>query len=141
MTIQETKSYLSQAWWIDRHIQSKIEQQTSLRELAAKAVSTLSDMPRSPSPNLQPMENIIAKICDLEQEINGDIDALVDLKCEIMAVIKNVTDQEQQIILEKRYLGFITFERIAVDMNYSMRHTFRLHDEALESVSLLKHGS
>lgn len=129
------KEYLSQALRIDQRINSKLEQVASLRELAVKASSTLSDTPRRASPDIQPMETIIAKILDLEAEINGDIDKLVDLKKEITDVIKSVSNPEYQTILEKRYLCFLSWEQIAVDMNYSIQYTFRMHDRALAEVA------
>ena len=85
MTVKE---YLSQAYRIDQRINSKLEQVASLRALATKATSTLSDTPPSGSRNVQSMENVIVKIIDLENEINEDIDTLVDLKREIVGVIK-----------------------------------------------------
>ena len=36
------------------------------------------------------MEGIIVKMMELENEINADIDVLVDLKKEIMSIIKNL---------------------------------------------------
>lgn len=44
MTVKE---YLSQAYRIDQRINSKLEQVASLRALATKATSTLSDTPPS----------------------------------------------------------------------------------------------
>ena len=67
MTVKE---YLSQAYRIDQRINSKLEQVASLRALATKATSTLSDTPPSGSRNVQSMENVIVKIIDLENEIN-----------------------------------------------------------------------
>ena len=58
--------------------------------------------------NIHKMEDIIAKIVDLENEINDDIDKLVDLKAEITTVIKEVDDPELQSLLEQRYLNFRT---------------------------------
>jgi len=130
----KAKYYLGQAYRIDQRINSKLEQIASLRELATKATSTLSDAPRSSSPNLKPMEVIIAKMMDLEAEINNDIDTLVDLKKELVAVIKNVDNPEFQTLLELRYLCFKTWEQIAVSMGYSLQHIFRLHDRALNEV-------
>ena len=85
MTVKE---YLGQAYRIDQRINSKLEQVGSLRALATKATSTMSDTPPSGSRNVQSMESIIVKIIDLENEINEDIDMLVDLKREIVGVIK-----------------------------------------------------
>ncbi|OJU13569.1 MAG: hypothetical protein BGN88_01405 [Clostridiales bacterium 43-6] len=126
------KDFLSQAYRIDQRIDSKIEQVSSLHDLAAKATSTLSDVPPSGTRNIRRMEDIICKIVDLEAEINSDIYSLVDLKRKIIEVIKSVSNTEYQTILELRYLCFKTWEQIAVDMCYSIHHLYKMHNAALE---------
>ena len=98
--MSEARTYLEQAYRIDQRINSKIEQVASLHNLATKANSTLTDMPGSPNRNIHRMEDIIVKIVDLENDINQDIDMLVDLKTEIMQVIKKVDDLALQTLLE-----------------------------------------
>ena len=132
------KEYLSQAYRIDQRINSKLEQITSLRELAKKATSTLTDAPRSPNRGNQSMENVIIKMIDLETEINADIDTLVDLKREIVTVIKGVESPEHQTLLELRYLCFKSWEQIAVDMGYNSKYIFHIHDTALIKVMVPK---
>lgn len=129
------KEYLGQAFRLDQRINSKLEQVMSLRDLATKATSTLSDIAPSGTRNVHRMEDIIVKIVDLENEINRDIDALVDLKREMVSVIKSVANPEYQTILELRYLCFRTWEQIAVDMNYSIQHIYRLRDKALKEIT------
>lgn len=136
--MSDARTYLEQAYRIDQRINSKIEQEASLHNLATKANSTQTDMPGSPSRNIHRMEDIIVKIVDLENEINQDIDMLVDLKTEIMQVIKKVDDLELQTLLEQRYLNFRTWEQIAVDMGYNVRHLYRMHDKALKAVIVPK---
>ncbi|HCS74126.1 MAG TPA: hypothetical protein DIW17_09650 [Clostridiales bacterium] len=132
------KEYLSQAYRIDQRINSKLEQVVSLRELATKATSTLSDMPSSGTRNIHSMEGIIAKMVDLETEINKDIDTLVDLKREIVSLIKQIQNTEYQTLLELRYLCFKTWEQIAVDLGYSSKHVFYLHDKAVALIQVPK---
>ena len=129
MTIKE---YLSQAYRIDQRINSKLEQVQSLRELAVKATSTLSETYSSGSANKQTMEGVIVKIIDLENEIDEEIDRLVDLKQEIVSMIKQVKNPEYQTLLELRYLCFRTWEQIAVEMSYELRYLHKLHRRALE---------
>ena len=129
------KDYLSQAYRIDQRINSKLAQVMSLRDLLGKATGTLSGAPKAATPNPHSMEDTIAKMVDLENEINEDIDALVDLKAEIMRRIKRVENTEYQTILELRYLCFKRWEEIAVDMGYSLRRLYELHDCALEEIS------
>ncbi len=134
------KEYLSQAYRIDQRINSKIEQIASLRELSLKATTTLSDMPKG-TRNVHSKEKIITKMMDLENEINADIDRLVDLKHEMVSVIRAVENPEQQTLLEQRYLCFKPWEQIAVTMGYSLQHIFRLHDKALRFVEKIKDES
>ena len=130
-----TKDYLSQAYRIDQRINSKLAQVMSLRDLLGKATGTLSGAPKAATPNAHSMEDTIAKMVDLENEINEDIDALVDLKAAIMRRIKRLENTEYQTILELRYLCFKRWEEVSVELGYSIQHLFRLHDEALEAVS------
>ena len=133
-----TKEYLGQAYRIDQRINSKLEQVASLRELATKATSTLRDGVFKATKNVQSMEETITKIIDLEAAINRDIDKLVDIKLEIVLVIKRIQNPEYHTLLELRYLCFKSWEQIAVTLGYSIQHIFRLHDKALSCVEIPK---
>lgn len=128
------KEYLNQAYRLDQQIDSKIEQVASLNDLATKCTATISGMPHNPSRSTSPMADTIDKIIDLQAEINRDIDALVDLKREIVTVINAVDNPEYQTLLEKRYLCFLHWEQIAVDMHYGIDNIFKLHKKALACV-------
>ena len=130
------KEYLNQAYWLDRRIDSKLEQLSALRDLATKTTGVMSDDAVSHTRNVHSMQDVIAKIIDMQNEINADIDRLVDLKHEIMHTIKSVKNQEQQTLLELRYLCFKSWEFVAEEMGYNVRHIYRLHDEAIEQVTL-----
>lgn len=128
------KDYLEQAKYLDMRINSKVEQLSTLNDLATKCTVTLSDMPRNPNKGTSSMEDTIINIIGLQEEINRDIDNLVDLKREIMEVIKKVENVEYQTILENRYLSFMSWEKIAVEMKYSIQQIYRLRDKAQKEV-------
>ncbi len=136
MTVKE---YLSQAKFLDQRINSKIQQVAALNDLATKATSTLTGMPRNPNHATSTMEEAITKIIDLQAEINQDIDTLVDLKRDLSATIKAVGNTEYQTVLEKRYLCFQSWEQIAVEMGYDMRWLYRIHGKALDEVRAVTH--
>ena len=127
--------YLSQAYHLDIRINSKIDQVASLNDLAHKATAIVSGMPHSPNRGKSTMADTIDKIIDLQEEINRDIDRLVDLKAEIVSVIKAVENTEYQALLEKRYLFFMTWESISSEMNYGLRWTHIMHNRALDAVT------
>ena len=107
------KEYLNQAYWLDRRIDSKLEQLSALKDMATKTTSIMSDDVVSHTRNVHSMQDVIAKIIDMQAEINADIDRLVDLKRDIMQVVKTVDDPELQTLLELRYLCFKDWQDIA----------------------------
>ena len=134
------KDYLSQAYRIDQRINSKLEQVASLRALATKATGAIQENPVSHTRDVHSLESTIAKIVDLEKEINADIDSLVDTKCEIVGVIKAVASSEYQTLLEMRYLCFKTWEQIAVALDHDVRWVYSLHDKALAQAAKIISG-
>ena len=128
------KEYLSQAFHIDQRISSKLSRVMRLREAATNCTATLTDMPRPDSPSRQQMADTICKIVDLEREINEDIDRLVDLKAEARRAINAVSDPDQQLILELRYLCYKPWNEIMTELGYSEPTVYRLHGEALKKI-------
>ncbi len=133
------KEYLEQAVYLDQRINSKLTQVENLRSLATKVTTVYSDSPHSPAPDCQRLEKTIAKIIDLENDINKDIDRLVDLKKEITETINEIPDLRQRTILEMRYLSFRTWEQIAVALSLDLSWVHRLHGRALKKISEKSH--
>jgi DNA-directed RNA polymerase specialized sigma subunit len=135
------KEFLQQAFHINRRISNGIEQVASLRELAGKASAALTNTKVTGTKNVHRMEDAIAELMELEDEINEDVISLVALKREIVSVINRVEKPSCQTLLSLRYLCFKTWEQIAEDMSYSVQHTHRIHGAALEAVeSILRHN-
>ena len=130
------KEYLEQAIYLDQRINSKLTQAENLRSLATKVTTVYSDSPHNPAPDCQRLEKTIAKIIDLENDINKDIDKLVDLKKEITETINSVPDLRHRTILEMRYLSFRTWEQIAVALSLDLRWVHRLHSKALQKIKI-----
>ena len=83
------------------------------------------------------MENTVIRIMEMEDELNRQIDELVDKKQEIAEVISRIEDVSVRVILEKRYLAFLPWDRIASDMGYSIRWTLAKHEKGIEEVEEL----
>ena len=128
------KDFLSQAWHVEQQVQSKMEQIEALRSLACRMTAGFGNEPVSHTRNVTSMQDTIARILEAEEELNRRIDELVDRKMEVMRVIDQVKNVSLRLILEKRYLIFLSWERIAVDMEYSRRWTLTRHEEALQAV-------
>lgn len=82
------------------------------------------------------MEDAIIKIIDLESEINQDMIQLVELKKDIIGRIKAVESTELQTVLELRYLSYMRWEEIAIELGYGIDNVFRLHRNALDEIEI-----
>ena len=129
------KEYLRQIRSCDRTITNKLEEVTKLNELMLNVTSAWkSDVVQSGGSG-DKLGDTVAKIIDLQKEINEEIDRLVDLRREVMATIDKVEESDLRDILYRRYLRFESWEEIAVGTAYTYRHVLRLHGIALKKVS------
>ena len=128
------REYMEQAMTLDEEIDSKSRVLDQLWALATKMTSSLKKGSEIHSRNDHQREEIIVKMVDLEREINGDIDRLVDLKREMMEAIRMVPDAECRVFLEKKYLVKKTNKEIAYGKNYSEVWANAMHRKALEAI-------
>ena len=115
----DAKEYLEQARNLDKRITAKLAQLDELHRLMLQAGGS---------------DSITAKIMTLQEETDRDVDELVALKKEIMAMIRRVSKPEYQTLLELRYLCFWTWERISMNMHYSQSQLFNLLPCALKEI-------
>lgn len=128
------KAYLQQIRKCDRMIENKLSEIDSLRGLAESVTGTWKEDVVQGCGASDKLGDTVAKIVDLQNEINADIDKLVDLKEEVMKVIDQIDDPFCDL-LYKRYFQFKKWEVIAVEMGYTFRHVTRMHGEALKKVN------
>ncbi len=135
--MKTAKEYLSKLYRLDNLINIKQLELESLKSIST-SISVNSDSERvQTSTKPDKIGEIVAKILDLNNEINNDIDKLIDLKKEIMNLIDKVSCDDLRCILYLRYFQFKTWEKIAVEMNYSYQWIHKLHSKALNEVDRL----
>lgn len=133
------KEYLSQALWLDQMIVSKLEQLETLKSLAMKVTSSFAEEKVSGgNTEKSKMESTIVKVIDLENEIGGDFERLVDLKKEIQDAINRVDNINCQLLLEMRYLNGKNWEEIALALGYDRSTVFRIHGKAIKEIKKIK---
>ena len=126
-----TKQYLNQIHRIDQIINNKLSEIYQLKNLACSiTVSSDSDRVQTSS-DQDPLGNAVAKIVDLENEVNDCIDHFSEKRRKIIMQIDSIENQMQYQVLFSRYIERKTFEKIADDNGYSVRQILRIHGEAL----------
>lgn len=143
---QLAKDYFSQIRKTDRLIQRLTDTVNTLRAgLTSQNYELKPDKVQTSGPK-DTLGETVVKIMSLEDDINTRIDELVQQKADAMRRIQNVPDQDQQNILIARYVNGEKWEKIAVDLNFSIAQIYRIHGAALldfikENPDILKDDS
>ena len=130
------KEYLSRYAAAERRIQFLEERKEHWRRRSMRVTPQYGPAPGGSSGPSDPVGEAVIKMYAVEAEIIAEIDKAADLLREIQAAIGAIPDATQREVLERRYIGMQSLERIAVEMNYSYRQVVRLHGYALQAVRL-----
>lgn len=124
------KDYLSQARFLDNAIDAKVIQLEELKKSLEHSTGIMEFT--SNNSNVSRVENLIDKITLFEEALNKDIDILVDIKIEIVHLLKKIDDLPLRTALEYHYLSFLTWEEIADKMYISLRQLYNWNTKAMK---------
>lgn len=130
------REYLKQAYRLNELMENKIKMVDNLRRLSV-SITPNQCAGGSGGGGDAKLAGIVAKIVDLSDQLNDITDSYVDLQREIMGKISAINNKDYRLILEKRYLLFMTWERIAEDMSYTTQWIHVLHIKALKEFNHL----
>lgn len=128
----KTKDYLSQVSRLNKMINNKLSEIFQLRELSVSISAIGNDEKVQTSPNFDKIGTAIAKIDELENNLDKMIDEYLVKRERIIAQIDTMEEESVYQILFSRYIEKKTFEKIATEMEYSWRQIVRLHGKALQ---------
>lgn len=141
--MSEAKEYLMSIALLDAKIDARVSEMDELKDKLLHITATLSpDKGGSAGGTQDKMAGTMARIVDLQRQINADIDGLVDRKNEALKMLDSMKNPVHMTILHRRYFLHQPFERIATDMNYSWRWVCKLHGRALQEFGkvMQEHG-
>lgn len=133
----DAKAYLQQIKLHDARIERNIEELDNLRSMTTKITATWKDDVVSGTGNQDKLGAAVAKIVDLQTEIDKDIDAYIDMKRSVWDLLNRIENPDQLQILYKRYFKYEHWEQIACEMNMTYRNVCYIHGRALQAVSEL----
>lgn len=133
MTNQEKKAYLQRYRAADDEINDLLREKERIMSRLTRMTSCLSGMPHGGGES-DKMTDGVAKVIELESEIDRKVDALCSFRREVCAYIGTVNDGTLRRILTLRYISGKTWEQIAVTTNYCYMQVCRLHGKALTAM-------
>jgi DNA-directed RNA polymerase specialized sigma subunit len=126
--------YLSNIQHIDNMINIKQEQIDSLRAKAGSAGAAVQgERVQGSGYTEDSLAECCARIADLCEEINRDIDRLADIRIETMRMVDSLDDLAERRVLYHRYFQYLPFSSIARRMRVSESTVYRLHRRAVKN--------
>ena len=142
----KAKEFLEQIVMLNKMIQNKIAEKEQWLAIATSATASSKTvmiggrphaMERVQSSGAQDkMADAVAKVVDIEAEIDEAINVLVDAKNDVIGVIEQLNVDEYDF-LHKVYVQGFTLRRTAVMNNRSYSWATTLHKKALDNVQII----
>lgn len=130
------QEYFLQVKMCDTHINDKLEELAMLQDMVTKITASYS-IESGGGGNQDKLGDAVAKIIDLQTEINEAVDAYVDKKREVSRTLEQIQDADQVAVLHKRYFLCEPWEQIACEMNMTYRNVCYIHGKALDAAKEL----
>lgn len=130
------KEYLMQYRQIEKEINRLLEERARWMALAEKMTPSLSGMPGGAGGGDR-LGETVAKIVDLEREIDAKVDELVEHHRKIGEAISQIPDAKEREVLLRRYIQGQSWEEIGEKMEITIRRVYQLHKTALFSLDFI----
>ncbi len=129
----KAKQFLGQIEKLDLMVENKLIEVERWRSIAMGITSPSIGEKVQSSPNQGKMSDAVARIVDLEAEVNVYVDRLIDTTKEVIAVIEQLNPIEYDV-LHKRYIQNMAFKEISYSRGKSDSWATTIHGRALKNV-------
>lgn len=126
----EAKEYLESYRLIQTRINVLMTEVERLRAEAESVSIDLDGMPKGTADNNK-MSRLVAEMADLEATLTDEMSGLYVRRMRIITQLGKLKSHKHQLLLQKRYIECKSWEHIAVEMDITWRHCYRLHGSAL----------
>lgn len=130
----EAQTYLEQVEKLDARIRNKLIEQQQWRDIALGITANMEGERVRSSGAKSKMADAVERCVDMEAEIDGLIDILVDTKKEVIQTIEQLDSAVEYDVLHRRYIQFQGFQEIADHYGKEYGWATTTHGRALKGV-------
>lgn len=128
------KDYLRQVEKMDALVECKLIEQRQMRDIALGITANMEGERVQSSGSKSKMADAVAKIVDMENEINSLVDKLIDTKKEVIQTIEQVQNPTWYKVLHMKYIRYMDLLSIADEFNASYDWAKSAHSKAVKIV-------
>lgn len=128
-----TKKQLQDHYWLKLNIK-KLEEKLLELETESRRITTRYTTGSKSSTTTDKLGSIIAKIVDVQDEINK---ITIQAYEQMMSIEKSIIclQSRERYLMRLRYIDCLSWNEIMEEMNYSWRQVHRIHADALKELA------
>ena len=130
----EAQPYLEKVEMIDSIIKNKLIEQRQWKDVALGITANMGGERVQSSGSKSKMADAVEKCVDIEREIDGLVDKLIDTKKEVIQTIEQLNSPIEYNVLHMRYIQFKDLQSIADHYHKEYGWATTTHGRALKSV-------
>lgn len=130
----ESKEFLKQVEKLDLRIRNKLIEQQQWRDIALGITANMDGERVQSSGGKSKMADAVERCVDMEAEIDGLIDELVDTKKKVIETIEMLDSATEYNVLHMRYIQFKSLQEIADHYGRDYGWATTTHGRALKNV-------
>jgi DNA-directed RNA polymerase specialized sigma24 family protein len=131
---EKAKKYLKQIEKLDKRLARELRNLDKLRSSAEYRSPRFDSAGGFGSGDR--LSESVSRIIEREERVQQLTDTYTKKYVEIEQAIRSVGDDNQEEVLELRYLHYKKWEEIASIMKYSLENVYKLHGKALQKITL-----
>lgn len=130
----DPKTFLMKGWNLHNKVEAKLDRINHWRQIAESITAEIKPTGGFGGGKTESkVENCVANIVDLQNEIKDDVNALIDTENVIKEAISMVPDKNNmRLLLELRHLNYYSWENVSVCIGRSYRWVLALYERCLE---------
>lgn len=130
----KAQDFLRQVRKLDLQITNKLIEQQQWRDIALGITANMDGERVQSSGGKSKMADALNKCVDIEAEIDGLVDKLVDTKKEVIQTIEQLDSPTEYDVLHRRYIQFLSLQDIADHYRKDYGWATTTHGRALKSL-------
>jgi anaerobic ribonucleoside-triphosphate reductase len=131
----EAQLYLEQVEKIDAIVEGKLIEQRQWKELALNITANMEgERVQSSSATTSKMEDAVIQCLMVEEQISEEVKRLIARKQDVVRTIESLYNPTEYRILHMRYIRYIPFDEIAVQMDKDYSWVTTTHGRAVRHV-------
>lgn len=133
----KAQEFLRQVRKLDLQITNKLIEKRQWRDIALGITANMDGERVQSSGGKSKMADAVNKCVDIESEVDGLIDKLIDTKKEVIQAIEQLDSPTEYDVLHRRYIQFMSLQDIADHYKKDYGWATTTHGRALKSLQAI----